>query len=87
MNLTRLCLLYLKVQGFPLPVRPIFFNCFFNDFYKFIKNANVHNLADDNTLTTFDENVRTLIAVLESESNVAIDCFKTNKMIANSGKF
>ena len=35
------------------------FNCFFNDFYYFINNANVHNFADDNTLTAFSKNVRT----------------------------
>ena len=38
-------------------VGPILFNCFFNDFYYFIKNANVHTFADDNKLTTFAENV------------------------------
>ena len=27
-------------------VEPILFNCVFNDFYYFIKNANVHNFAD-----------------------------------------
>ena len=38
-------------------VGPILFNCFFNDFYYFIENAKVHNFADDNTLTTFTQNV------------------------------
>ena len=52
----------------------ILFNCFFNDFYYFIKNANVHNFADDNPLTTFTQNFRTLISVLESESNKQNDC-------------
>ena len=68
-------------------VGPILFNCFFNDFYYFIENAKVHNFADDNTLTTFAQNIRNLISVLESESNIAIDWFKTNKMIVNPGKF
>ena len=49
-------------------VGPILFVCFFNDFYYFIKNANVHNFADDNTLTTFAQNVRNLISILKSES-------------------
>ena len=66
---------------------PILFNCFFNDFYYFIENAKVHNFADDNTLTTFAQNVRNLISVLESESNIAIDWFETNKMIVNPGQF
>ena len=68
-------------------MEPILFNCFFNDFYYFIKNANVHNFADDNTLTTFAQNVGTLISILESESNIATDWFETNKMIVNPGKF
>ena len=68
-------------------VGPILFNCFFNEFYYFIKNANVHNFADDNTLTTFGQNVGTLISVLESENKIAIDWFETNKMIVNPGKF
>ena len=66
---------------------PVFFNCFFNDFYYFIKNANVHNFADDDTLTTFTQNVGTLISILESESKIAIDWFEANKMIVNPGKF
>ena len=66
---------------------PILFNCFFNDFYYFIKNANVNNFADDNTLTTFVQNVGTLIPALESESKIDIDWFETNKMIVNPGKF
>ena len=68
-------------------VGPILFNCFFNDFYYFIKNANVHNFADDNTLTTFAQNIGTLISILESESKIDIDWFETNKMIVNPGKF
>ena len=66
---------------------PILFNCLFNYFYYFIKNANVHKFADDNTLTTFAQNIGTLISILESESNIAIDWFEANKMIVNPGKF
>ena len=68
-------------------VGPILFNCFFNDFYYFMNNVNVHNFADDNTLTTFAKNVETLISILESESKIAIDWFETNKTIINPGKF
>ena len=53
-------------------MEPILFNCFFNDF------------ADDNTLTAFAQSVRTLISFLESKSNIAIEWFKTNKMIVNA---
>ena len=68
-------------------VGSILFNCSFIDFYYFIKNPNVHNLADDNTVTTFAQNTRNLISVLESESNIIIDWFQTNKMIVNPGRF
>ena len=68
-------------------VGPILFSCFFNDFYYFIENADVHNFADDNTLTTFAQNVRNAMSVLESESNIVIDWFETNKMILSPGKF
>ena len=67
-------------------VGPILFSCFFNDFYYFIKIANVHNFADDNTLTTSAQNVGPLISILESERKIAIDWFETNKMIVNWGK-
>ena len=72
-------------QGFT--VGSILFNCFFNDFYYFIKNANMHNFADDNTLTTFAQGVRALISVLKSQSNIAIDWLETSKMIVNPSKF
>ena len=72
-------------QGFI--VGSILFNCFFNDFYYFIKNANVHNFADDNTLTTFAQSIRALISVLKSQSNIAIDWLETNKMMVNPSKF
>ena len=65
----------------------ILFDCFFNDFYYFIKNPNVHSFTDDNTLTTFAQNVGTLKSVLESESKIVIDWFETSKMIVNPGKF
>ena len=65
----------------------ILFNYSFNDFYYFIKNANVHNSADSNTLTTFAQNVQSLILVCQSENTAAIDWFEANKMIVNPGEF
>ena len=69
-------------------VRPILVNCFLNDFYYFIKNANVHNFADDITFRWHDaQNVRVLISTLESEINIAIDWFETYKMVVSPSKF
>ena len=73
--------MYLKA----LSLDPLFSIVFLMIFYYFIKNANINIFADDNTLTTFAHNVQTLILVLESESNIAIDWFGTNKAIVNPG--
>ena len=66
--------------------KKVHFLRFCADFYYFIKNANVQDFADDNTLASFVQNVRILISVLESESNIDIDWFETNNMIVNTGK-
>ena len=62
---------------------PILFNLFINDLFYFIKKANIHNYADDNTLTSFSNSIQNLINILESESNIAISWLGNNKMIAN----
>ena len=43
--------------------------------------------ADDNTLSMFEETIQNLIALLENESNTAIEWFWYNKMMAKPGKF
>ena len=68
-------------------VGPILFNCFFNDFFNFIKKASIHDFADDNTLSMFEETIQNLIAFLETESIAAIEWFQNNKTMVNPGKF
>ena len=65
----------------------IFFNRFSNDFHYFIKNANAHNFANDNTLTTFVQKIQNLVSILESESNITTNWFETNETVVNPGKF
>ena len=74
-------------------VRPILFNCFFNNFFYVIETASAHNFAGVNTLTAFANNIQNLLLeispkkhLLESECSVGIKWFK-DKMIVNPGKF
>ena len=68
-------------------VGPILFNCFFNGFFYFIEKASIHNFADDNTLSMFEETIQNLTALLQTESNTAIEWFQNNNMMVNPGKF
>ena len=52
-----------------------------------LKTQSVHNFADNNTLSMFEETIQNLIALLENESNTAIEWFQNNKMMVNPGKF
>ena len=64
---------------------PILFNVFINDLFYFITNANIHNYADDNTITSFANSIQGLIKTLESESNIS--WLEKNNMIANPERF
>ena len=52
---------------------PILFNTFINDVILFIKQANVHNYADNNTITYFSKSLSYLKTTLENESAEAIN--------------
>ena len=49
---------------------PIIFNIFINDLFLFISTCNVHNYADDNTLSYFSNSIQNLIKNLEKETNM-----------------
>ena len=49
--------------------------------------SSLYNFAYNNTLSAFATTVSTLIKILGSESKVAIDWFKKNKMVVNPNKF
>ena len=63
------------------------FNAFLNDFFFYIRNASVHNFADDNTLSSFAKPVTLLVKIFTTESQNAIKWFSENKMIGNPNKF
>ena len=66
---------------------PMLFNIFINDFIDIFKNTNVHNFADDNTLSAHSHITGEVIKNLEDDSDIAINWFIENHMIANPGKF
>ena len=66
---------------------PILFNFYVNDLLFFIKEAEVYNYADDNSLVSCSGSMSDLLKVLEGEANVALKWLKENEMIANPGKF
>ena len=66
---------------------PILFNIFINDLLININNSELHNFADDNTITCTSDSLAELIENLELESNKATEWFKVNNMIVNPEKF
>ena len=68
-------------------VGPLLFDFSINDLFFFIESSSIHNFADDNTLSAWANTISDLINKLESDSNIAIEWFKMNKMIVNPDKF
>ena len=66
---------------------PILFNFYINDLFLFIKQATLHNYADDNTLAYFSKSMPDLVNTLEKETGVALSWLENNEMIANPEKF
>ena len=52
---------------------PILCNTFTNDLFYFIKDAQLINFADDNTVVTFSNSVDELITDLQKETENTID--------------
>ena len=66
---------------------PLLFNIFINYLFYFIKDAQLLNFADDNTIATFSNSVDDLITDLQKEPENAIDWFRSNEMVVNLDKF
>ena len=65
----------------------LLFNIFMNDLFYFIKDAQLLNFVDYNTIATFSDSVDDLITDLQKESANAIDWFRSSKMVVNPDKF
>ena len=68
-------------------IGPILFNIFINDMFHFITRANLVNYADDNTICSEQPTKQQVVEVLRAESNLAIEWFTRNLMLANPQKF
>ena len=68
-------------------IGPVLFNIFINDLTLFLKNSDLNNYSDDNSISAYQNTIDELIKVLEDESNIAIDWFKSNQMLVNPDKF
>ena len=55
---------------------PILFNIFINDLLLWIENAELHNFADDNTISCTEKSLEELIKRLTSESEKAVQWFR-----------
>ena len=53
-------------------LRPLLFNIFINDMFCFI-TSNLHNFADDNTLSAAAESLQNLVNELEHQAKKAVD--------------
>ena len=66
---------------------PLLFNIFINDIFFFVKNCDLYNYADDNTLSCVDSSFASVEATLEAEGNELVDWLTRNQMQANPDKF
>ena len=60
---------------------------FLNDLLFCLKKTNLHNFADDNTITAVCGQLADLIKILEAESELSVGWFRKNEMVVNSDKF
>ena len=60
---------------------PILFNIFINNLFLWLSTTDLHNFADDNTISAFSKDLQELIKILEEVSECAIKWFTNNCFI------
>ena len=61
---------------------PVFYNIIMNDIFSLL-GSDLHNFADDNTVTAVAETIEDLVNSLEVKTSNIIEWMKDNDMIAN----
>ena len=52
-----------------------------------LKKIDLHNFADDNTITAVCDQLADLIKILEAEGELSLGWFRRNEMVVHSDKF
>ena len=65
---------------------PLLFNIFINDFIYFIKQLEVCNFADDNTLFLCGNSFEVVASSPDEDMSISIYGFKTNQMVMNASR-
>ena len=63
------------------------FGVSYYDLFLCLKNTDLHNSADDNTITGVCDQLPDLIKIFEAEAELSAGWFKKNEMVVNSDKF
>ena len=66
---------------------PTLFNIFLDDLLEVLKNSDIYNFEDDNTISVASKNRDILLETLKNKSESAVNWFKSNNMIVNPIKF
>ena len=66
---------------------PLMFNIFLNDLFYFVKEGNMYNYADDNSISVSHKELTNLSRQLQTEAEVTVQWFFDNAMEANPTKF
>ena len=64
----------------------ILFDIFLNDLEQVLKNSDIYNFADDNTISVAPRNRDTLLETLINKSKLAVNWFRNNNLIVNPNK-
>ena len=66
---------------------PILSNIFLDDLLAVLKKSQIHNFADDNTISAEANSTVDLLKLLKEEAESAVKWFRGNSMILNPEKF